>query len=263
MHTLRIQFGSVLLGCLAQLFMCAVAAADVRMVRLESGDRNIAPQLAYYETDSIDDDLSVINRPNLLREFSVDGKRSMSRGFGTGSLWAVIDLKNQSDVNDWYVVLSYPLLDEVDVWVEGVDGTLQRSERVGDSRPFVSREIKTPQLVVPINLQRNEVSRLFLRIKTNGSFYAPIHLHRGVFDSNSCRWRHSIFILAASSDWLCIILFSCLFPAVAVPGALWSRHGHLVSWRDRSGYAHLILLTKAFVITFRLAMYPWAHSASI
>ena len=155
------------------------AYGEVRQVEIESGVRNIAPEMAYLATESIADDLSEINTPEQLTQFVVDGKRSMNRGFGEGAVWAVLDVKNLSDVNDWYVVLSYPLLDEVDIWVETETGHLTRSERVGDSRPFVSRVIKTPQLVVPVDLNSNQVSRLFFRIKTNGTYYAPIRLHTG------------------------------------------------------------------------------------
>jgi adenylate cyclase len=139
---------------------------------------NLAPHLSYYHDAGREMVITDVQTPAVLAQFRGDGLNAINRGFETGALWTAVDLHNRSSDEQWYVVLSYPLLDVVDVYVESPTGQFTRYERTGDSRSFVGRVLQVPQLTVPIVLTPKSTSRLFIRLQTDGALYAPITLHR-------------------------------------------------------------------------------------
>ena len=75
------------------------------------------------------------------------------------------------------MVLGYALLDEVEAYILGRDGHIRRVAQAGDTLPFKARPIHIASITLPIAIPTGVQTRVFLKIKTAGTFYSPIHLH--------------------------------------------------------------------------------------
>jgi diguanylate cyclase (GGDEF)-like protein len=97
-------------------------------------------------------------------------------GFRDGATWLHAELFNQNNGEQrWLLVLDYPLLDNVDVYLRYPDGTVEHMAS-GDRLPFSARSIRYRHPNFWVNLpQRSEVE-LLVRVASRSSLQTPLSL---------------------------------------------------------------------------------------
>ena len=122
---------------------------------------NIAPRLAYFEDPSNHLTVQDLISPNKLSQFKPDGRETLNRGFATHTLWATINIQNNTNMNLWYVVLGYALLDEVEAYILDGEGHIRRVAQAGDTLPFKARPIQVASITLPVALPTGVQTRIF------------------------------------------------------------------------------------------------------
>lgn len=102
---------------------------------------------------------------------------SSAFGFTDGAYWFHGQLFNQNRTEQrWLLVLHYPLLDNVDVYLRYPDGRVEHMA-AGDTLPFSARSIRYRHPNFWINLpQRTEVE-LMVRVSSRSSLQVPLALY--------------------------------------------------------------------------------------
>lgn len=97
-------------------------------------------------------------------------------GFRDGATWLRADLFNRDNVEQrWLLVLDYPLLDQVDVYLRYPDGRIEHMAS-GDHLPFSARSIRYRHPNFWVDLpQRSEVEML-VRVASRSSLQTPLSL---------------------------------------------------------------------------------------
>ncbi len=98
-------------------------------------------------------------------------------GFTEGAHWFHATLRNQSHPEQrWLLVLHYPLLDNVDIYLRYPDGRVEHATS-GDTLPFSARSIRYRHPNVWVDLpQRTEVE-LLVRVSSRSSMQVPLALY--------------------------------------------------------------------------------------
>lgn len=102
-----------------------------------------------------------------------------SWGFVPGQLWFRFQVDNRSGNDDWLLVVDYPLLDRIELYVIAESGPTAVGQ-TGDRLPFASRAmpLRTPNLRLAIpSGQRRE---FLVRVESQGSMQLPLRLVRPV-----------------------------------------------------------------------------------
>jgi len=102
---------------------------------------------------------------------------STAFGFTQGAYWFHARLFNQSRTEErWLLVLHYPLLDNVDIYLRYPDGRVEHMAS-GDTLPFSARSIRYRHPNFWLQLpQRTEVE-LLVRVSTRSSLQVPLALY--------------------------------------------------------------------------------------
>jgi hypothetical protein len=74
--------------------------------------------------------------------------------------------------------LSYPVLDDVEVWVLKPDNTLEAHYRLGDKHAFTARPIPHRFFLIPMELSPEAKRTVVLRLHSTSSMQAPLTLWR-------------------------------------------------------------------------------------
>lgn len=99
-----------------------------------------------------------------------------SLGFSRGVYWRRLELHNLDHPDSrWVLLIEYPLLDRVDVYVQGGNGSLLEA-RSGDHRPFAMRGAEHRHPNVLLSLPAGQTLRLWVRIENQGSMQLPMRL---------------------------------------------------------------------------------------
>ncbi len=100
--------------------------------------------------------------------FQTLGTSSANFGFSGSDWWVRLHLKNDGTrQEDFNLLLDYPLLDFVDVWVTRDQETID-SWKTGNRRPFNSRPIAHRDFLFPLTLSAEEQQTVYIRIRTKG-----------------------------------------------------------------------------------------------
>lgn len=107
-------------------------------------------------------------------------KKSQQRipnyGFQGQAYWFWLELNNEGVSNAvWYLEISYPLLDSVQVYIQKREGEIARWN-TGDRLIFEDRPIHHRNFVFPIYLDQLEDANVFIRVKTDGTLQVPATL---------------------------------------------------------------------------------------
>jgi two-component system, sensor histidine kinase LadS len=110
------------------------------------------------------------------RPSSADG---LNYGFTRDAYWYRVALKNEdaaaSTVRDWVLEISWPPLDEVDVYVVHASGRVEHTG-TGDQRPPGSSGIEHRNYAVPLALAPGESVVLYLRVYIDGAHQLPMRV---------------------------------------------------------------------------------------
>lgn len=160
---------ALILTFLIGLLVPGPAAATENLVfSAATNDIEIAPFLEVFEdADSQFGRDDLFNNAFLARFNALD-RETANFGFSRSDWWVRFTVENRSgSQEDATVLLDYPLLDYVDVWVvQGASVTASWS--TGNRKVFDTRPIRHRSFMFPVALQNGEQKTVYLRIRTQG-----------------------------------------------------------------------------------------------
>ena len=97
-------------------------------------------------------------------------------GFNTSSFWFWFKVENNSlEKVRWLLEIGYPILDQVDIYLQFADGHIQQWH-TGDEVPFSSRQIPHRHFVTRLDFTPHSSSNVFIHIQTSGTVQVPVTL---------------------------------------------------------------------------------------
>jgi len=162
----------------------------------------------------------------------VRAHESPSFGFTNSVYWFRFALQSRLDhAQELLLEIGYPLLDEVQLFVEQPDGTYD--ERVlGDRLPFSDREIAHRHFVVSIRVYPRLLQHVYLRVKTESSMVVPLSLWTPRAFANS-EYKRQIILGLYYGAMLVMLLYN-LFVFFTI--------------RDRSYLFYVLYVASAIVL---------------
>ena len=114
------------------------------------------------------------------QDWQLSASENINLGFNPTSFWFKTVINNQATDLDWFIRISYPPLDFINVYVctsEIVtDKDIQcQSSNWGDRLPFAQRVRSNPNFSIPVPLITGN-NYLYLEVITEGSYQLPISL---------------------------------------------------------------------------------------
>ncbi|PHR57866.1 MAG: hypothetical protein COA44_05180 [Arcobacter sp.] len=110
------------------------------------------------------------------KEFSVKPGSVASFGFTTSRYWfkIVLDPKKTANLQHWWLNISYPLLDKLDLYICDENNQLIVHKKSGKSRPFGEREAESRFFLFSIDSSVKQI--LYLSVKTQSSMQVPMSI---------------------------------------------------------------------------------------
>jgi len=108
-------------------------------------------------------------------EWTPSEKEIPGFGYSDITIWARIDVVNSGFEQNWFVDVSYPVLDVVEVYVKYLDYV--DMYQLGDRVLFNNRPVNHRNFVVPVKLGEDKVS-IYIKVKSGTSLQIPIKLWR-------------------------------------------------------------------------------------
>ncbi|MEM6938149.1 MAG: diguanylate cyclase [Pseudomonadota bacterium] len=97
-------------------------------------------------------------------------------GFSTQTFWFVGEIHNRTHPqSEWILLLEYPLLDHLDLYVESASGEVQQLTS-GDREPFDRRYFAHRHFSFPVTVPAGETVKLALRVSSESSVQVPLRL---------------------------------------------------------------------------------------
>ncbi|MBR9871395.1 MAG: EAL domain-containing protein [Gammaproteobacteria bacterium] len=94
-------------------------------------------------------------------------------GYTQDQIWLRFSISRPT--SDQLIEISYPALDEIDVYVFE-DGQLIQQESTGDQKLFAERAVQHPLFLFPLQLQRDGEYDILIRAQTQGAMQIPLKL---------------------------------------------------------------------------------------
>ncbi|TAD99016.1 MAG: hypothetical protein EAZ97_09840 [Bacteroidetes bacterium] len=120
-------------------------------------------------------------------------------GFSKSAFWFKIQLKNQSNFDDWLLAFTYPPLDSISVYYQDLNKNWQ-IKHLGDHFPFSSRQIPYHEHLFALPLPDSALHTFYVRICSETTLLIPISVVRST----------DFFIKETSTELINISLFSIL-----------------------------------------------------
>ncbi|MEM7708608.1 MAG: diguanylate cyclase [Pseudomonadota bacterium] len=97
-------------------------------------------------------------------------------GFSTQAFWFVGEIRNRTHPqSEWILLLEYPLLDHLDLYLETASGAVQQLTG-GDREPFDRRYFAHRHFSFPVTVPAGETVKLALRVSSESSVQVPLRL---------------------------------------------------------------------------------------
>jgi two-component system, sensor histidine kinase LadS len=170
----------LLLTLFAMLLMTisATLRANEPHAELDTGIDRLAlsPFVTYYhDLDGKNDEINAIDLQKQ-GKFKPLPKGNATFGFRDGAYWFHVSIFNRSHTEQrWLLVLQYPLLDYIDVYVQE-EGMSSRRISSGDMQPFSTRSIDYRQPNFMLDIAKGQRIDLMVRVSSKSSIQAPLVL---------------------------------------------------------------------------------------
>lgn len=173
------RYFTPLLLLIALLFWSATAKTQTNVAVVEAGTSSLdlSPHTKYfYDAEGRNDSTEMFDMINA-GKFKPLPNGNATFGFNTGAFWFHSYLFNQDNTEQrWLLVLKYPLLDYVDVYVRYPDNRIEHLTS-GDMQPFSARAIRYRQPNFWIELPQKTQIELLVRASSKSSMQAPLVLY--------------------------------------------------------------------------------------
>lgn len=157
------------------------ALDDERTVVLNNitSEYKLTHHISYYEDKNADLDIDHVLR-NKQIQWSNHPDSSPNFGLTQSVYWLKFDVHNDIAHAKWFLVIGYPLLDNVDVYIKSHDDdnphVLKRLITTGDQYVFDNRQLDHRLLINDLELIRGETATVYLRIQSDSPIQVPISI---------------------------------------------------------------------------------------
>lgn len=131
--------------------------------------------LSYFEDSS-----AAVKLPQVQKiSFLPYEKENINFGFTKSAYWFKVDLERdiQAAQSRWWLMINYPLLEKIDVYVVDKLGNLISQRHLGSSVSTIDRELPLRDFVTELYLQEYSESTLYVRVKTQSSMQVPLSIY--------------------------------------------------------------------------------------
>ena len=154
------------------LVLLSVLALHADII-IESKNQNIELLgVPYYE----DKDSSLTLKEVQSKEFSVVDGSVANFGFTKSRYWFKIAIlpKEDAKVDKWWLNVSYPLLDQLDLYICDDNNSLIELKKSGKLRPFIEREVADRNFLFQLDMSKKQI--LYLSVNTQSSMQIPMSI---------------------------------------------------------------------------------------
>jgi len=140
------------------------------------GDLTISYSLNDH-VEYIIDPLGERNAEQLLLEnhWLSHNKETLSFGYTSDTYWFRFKINNNSADNKSHLFeISYPVLDDIQIFVHDKNLKLIRKIHLGDKMPFYERQVQHRNFLVPLEIAANESQMWMVRVKTSSAMQVPM-----------------------------------------------------------------------------------------
>lgn len=111
-----------------------------------------------------------------LKEFTTLKDSIASFGFSSSAYWFKITLMPDESalLNKWWLNVSYPLLDKLDLYICDKNKALIGVKKSGKARPFSEREAKDRNFLFELDMSKETI--LYLRVSAQSSMQVPMSI---------------------------------------------------------------------------------------
>lgn len=138
----------------------------------------LSRSFTYFEDTGSKLVLEDILQPTIQARFKSTAGGASSTNFGAtaSAIWLRVRLQTRADTpGRWLLEVANPPLDRLDLYISNSSGGYAHQSG-GDSLPFPERSIPHRNHVIPLNLEPDTVSTLYLRVASQGNVSAPTTL---------------------------------------------------------------------------------------
>ena len=156
------------------VFLLGVGNSNAQSVLNDNTDHLILGKALQY----VEDPESKLSLSDIIKEefhWQLGKDLVFNKGFSASTWWLRFNISNQSNINEWLLVIGYPILDSVQVYEINQLGELKQWQ-MGDLLPFSERPIDNRNFVVPLHVATNSSSQFILKVQTNGSLQVPLEI---------------------------------------------------------------------------------------
>ncbi|MGY4533789.1 diguanylate cyclase (GGDEF)-like protein [Pseudomonas sp. TE3786] len=158
---------------LCWLAACSCSAALVQL-QDDSEPLRLGPQLEYLLPQQ---PLQFVDAQRS-RGWQAVNADSLNLGHQEQAVWVRMHLLNIAAINDWLLVVEWPILDRADVRLYYPQsrswGTTQSA---GDHLPFSSWPVAERQLVFPLSLEKAEEAWVYMRVSSKENLVLPMQIY--------------------------------------------------------------------------------------
>lgn len=102
-------------------------------------------------------------------------KETLSFGYTSDTYWFRFKINNDSADNKSHLFeISYPVLDDIQIYIYDKDKNLIRNIHLGDKKPFYEREVQHRNFLVPLEIDAHDNQVWMVRVKTSSAMQVPM-----------------------------------------------------------------------------------------
>ncbi len=260
---LRVQVISLLM-CWLAAFSCHAALVQLQN---DNDPVRLGPQLEYLIPQQ---PLQFVDAQRS-RGWQAVNADSLNLGHQEQAVWVRVHLLNLATVNNWLLVMEWPILDRADVRLYYPESrTWGAMQSAGDHLPFSSWPMAERQLVFPLSLEKTEEAWAYMRISSKENVVLPMQIFSNAqfqAQEKSLRMLLGMFFGAMlaillynaalylftkhrSYVWYTLYLLGVIIYELSISGI-----GPLYVWPDLGEPARQIYAMSAFWSFFAAAMF--------
>lgn len=210
-----------------------------------------------------------VSSNQLLKQFVGTGSGIPNFGYVDSVYWVHFVLHNTSEMNEWYLEVSYPPLEQITFYSEKQPGIFEKSE-LGAKLPFQVRDIQHRNHVFEVAIEKGETKHIFVRVKTGGSMQLPMTLWDKKAFTEKTQMEYvflGIFygVLAAMALYNLFLFFSLrhrsyLYYVLVIAGTIFSNLslnglGYQYIWSDSPWFNHRATIVFLNVATLAALLF--------
>ncbi len=143
---------------------------------------SLTPEFYWLRDVSHSLDLGRVMQAETLAQFEKQTDHNFNLGYSNDPIWIYIPLQEMSKEHPdtlfkdpWLLQIPYPLLDLLEVYIRSPSGEVH-SVSLGDNFPYDHRAYKDPAFYVPLPLQQEQLTELYIRAKSTSSLQLSMNL---------------------------------------------------------------------------------------